>query len=106
MEKTLRLSDFSIDGRNAAREIVRGYTDDTNWNGWANIFLTLDQLTSWLNGQDCTAITARSNGTVKAMFKDTGEFEEFLPENINGETLYSMNGYCFIELGNEEEDLG
>lgn len=93
----MRKGQFSIDGEN--RNYVIGYTDDTSWNGWANVWLEKDNLLAWLRGCDPNGqslILCHGNGDVSVTTTEAG-IETFVPEVINMVTLYSMNGYCFFE---------
>ena len=100
----MRKSIFSIDGMSIEEldkmgmDPLEGYTDDTYWNGWNNIFVTLEQFNKWID-QTPMDISIDNKGIVTIDFSENGiENDTFMPELIDGLILYSLNGYCFVEI--------
>lgn len=77
-----------------AGPVWNGFTDDTTWNGWANVWVTVPELmrlvAMWEEaqpGEHCTA----------------DDLDEF-PREEHGElgVLVSLNGYCAMLVTNPE----
>ncbi len=102
-------SKFSIDGDEKEGNIVEGYTDGTLWNGWANIYFTREQVSTWLDASpyDYRFLEAKTklnkkNIPVLLIYFDSGEelIESAPFITDTGEILegYNMEGYCFAEV--------
>lgn len=90
----LRKGKFSIDGDTEENTIVDGWTDESTWNGWDNIWLDESQLVEWLDSSPYD-YRKLANGSILVYFE---EEQTFTPDEVDGMTLYCMNGYCFVEL--------
>jgi hypothetical protein len=100
----MRKSKFSIDGMSLEEleeqgiDAIDGYTDDTTWNGWNNVFVTKEQFISWIE-QTPMDYSIDDKGVITIDFSEHGQDNDtFIPKVIDGITLYSLNGYCFVEI--------
>jgi len=94
----LRKSRFAIDDIHDDDESIEGYTDDSTWNGWANVYLTLESLKEFWDNSPYS-YTVKGDKMTVYLAKNRSE-ETFKPIIIDGLKLYDMNGYCFVEVEN------
>ena len=116
----MRKGFFSIDGSLKENEVFEGWTDGSTWNGWANIEFTKEQLQAYL---EANAGTFRFLGPHEAWNDRDHSICILYGEsqgngNTDGETMlegyqseldwtltevFSMNGYCFVEVEKLED---
>ncbi len=105
----MRKAKFSIDGDEDEESIVEGYTDGTQWNGWANVCFTREQLSKWLGTSPYdykfldakTKLNNREYPVLLIYYDDREEMIESSPlPTDSGDILegYFMEGYCFVEI--------
>jgi len=99
---------FSIDGSVKEEDIFEGYTDGGEWNGWANVCFSREQLSNWLDSMPYDYHffeNTNGNQSVRIYFDDREDVIASTPllvtegenagENLEG---YFMESYCFVEL--------
>jgi hypothetical protein len=102
-------SKFSVDGDENDDNIIEGYTDGTTWNGGANVCLTREQVSEWLDASPYdyrflearTKFNRRDYPVLLIYFGDREETIESTPlPTDSGDILegYFMEGYRFVEV--------
>jgi hypothetical protein len=99
MEDKYRIAKIAIDGDSS--EAIEGYTDDSHWNGWLNVYVNLENLLQWLESSPYDH-RILDNGDVLVYFEEEETFtrtsielnDEFIP-------VYDMHSYCFLEVDND-----
>lgn len=85
----------SIDRSTEEDDVLEGYTDNTTWNGWDNVYLPLASIQDWLDASPYD-YSINPDGSVLVYWEDEAILR---PSIIDGLTVYDMNGYCFVILG-------
>lgn len=89
-------------------EIIEGYTDGTEWNGWANVYFTREQLPDALGPYDVqfhephTPLNKRDYPIAIVYFEDELIIESSPIVTTDGDMIeaYALDGFEFIEVNN------
>lgn len=92
-------------------EIIEGYTDGTDYNGWANVYFTREQLPDAVGAYDVrfyeanTRFNKRNYPVAVVFFEDELIIESSLIIITDGDIIeeieaYALDGFEFIEVDN------
>jgi len=94
--KDLRFAQFTIDGIPTDKKL-QGFSDGTTWNGFDNVYTTLEGLEDWVEGTG-QKITFNEDESVTFDMNGEADDETFEVRMINGTKLYCLSGWCFAEV--------